>query len=475
MMYTRFIWINVRILGAISALGLSLLLYQWILQPLALPQFNTTRYWGPGDGKDYVENTDIRPLKIMYDQDTIKMLRKHLDRHIDFQNPLEEVGFHYGFNTRHIRPLIDYWKGVYLQKWKVRQEYLNQFKHYMTQVNGLHIHFIWEYPKEPAPAVDYIRLPILLLHGWPGSIREFYDLIPKLLKYTDEDAFGFEIVAPSLVGFGFSSSASKKGFSTTQMAIVMRNLMLRLGYKKFIVHGGDWGAVIGSHMATIFPENVIGYHTNLCVMQSPQAILKTMIASLCPPLFVKKEYEPFHFPILEKYQWLLEEGGYFLHQATKPDTIGVALAANPVGLAAYILEKFSTGTNTSYRDLDDGGLFDMTIDLDAMLDNIMIYYLGNKIMSSMRFYAESMTNKPSNFYMDRVPTYVPMGCIRFRNDIPTPIDWALKDKYRNIIHLDYSNRGGHFAAMEVPDILHQDIVTFVRKLCFLSDCTQWKA
>lgn len=470
-MLVKNIFFNVRFIVGIIVLVASLFIYQ-ILQPLELPKFDTNKYWGPGDVKNYVENKEIKPLKILYDRDTINQLRQSLDRPLDLQDPLEESAFHYGFNSRNVRPLVDYWKSIYLTKWKVRQDYLNQFKQFMTEINGLHIHFIHEYPRGIPPAEGYIRIPILLLHGWPGSVREFYDLIPKLLTYSDDHIYGFEVVAPSLVGFGFSTSAHKQGFSSVEMAIVLRNLMLRLGYQKFIVQGGDWGAIIGSQMATIFPQNVIGYHTNLCMLQSPQAIVKSALASLYPSLFVSKQYESYHFPILDKLKFLLHESGYFHLQATKPDTIGIALSANPIGLAVYILEKFSTGTNVTNRDQDDGGLFDMSIDMDAMLDNIMFYYLGNKIMSSMRLYAESVA---ATSMLNKVETIVPMGCIRFKNDLPTPIDWALRGKYRNIIQLTYSDRGGHFAAMEVPDILHKDIISFVRKLCDVVDCSKAKS
>lgn len=464
-------FINKKFLGVAFLLGLGSMVYQWIFQPMSLPEFKTNKYWGPGSGKNYVEDKEIRPLKIIYEREVIVQLRRSLERPLDLQYPLEGAAFTYGFNSNQVRPLVDYWKGIYLAKWKERQEYLNKFKHFMTQVNGLHIHFIHERPSEIPPAIGYFRIPILLLHGWPGSFREFYDLIPKLLQYTDDDLFGFDVVVPSLVGFGFSSSASKKGFSASEMAIVMRNLMLRLGYKRFIVHGGDWGAVIGSHMATMFPENVLGYHTNLCMMSTPQSLLKTAIANIYPPLFVDKKHESYFFPLKEKLNFVLQEMGYFFIQSTKPDTVGIALAANPIGLAVYILEKFSTGTNLIYREYDDGGLLDMDIDMDAMLDNIMIYYLGNKITSSMRFYAESMSSK-SSMLMQRVPTNVPMGCIRFKHDLPTPVDWALRDKFRNIIHLEYSDKGGHFAALEVPNILYKDIITFTRKLCSTVNCTE---
>lgn len=465
-----FKFINKKSVPTFLVLWASFTFYKLFMRPLNLPTFNTTKYWGPDDGSNYVEDTNILELNIKFEKDIINHLHRTLEKPLLFTDPLEDSAFNYGFNTYKVRPLIDYWRAIYLTKWKVREEYINKYKHFLTHINGLAIHFVRMFPTDYKPSVGHYRIPILLLHGWPGSFLEFYQLIPKLLKYTNEDEFGFEVVVPSLVGFGFSSPPGKKGFSASEMAIVMRNLMLRLNYKRFIVHGGDWGSIIGSHMATIFPENVMGFHTNFCVMQSPIAIIKTMVASLYPPLFVEKQYESFHFPISEKLKFILQEGGYFYLQATKPDTIGIALTANPAGLAVYILEKFSTGTNSSFRDLEDGGIFDMSINLDTLLDNIMIYYLGNNIISSMRFYADSVKN---NFIMERVPTHVPMGCIRFKNDIPTPVDWALRGKYKNIIHLEYSEIGGHFAAMEVPDILYKDITSFVRKLCLVTDCKNY--
>lgn len=168
-----------------------------------------------------------------------------------------------------------------------------------------------------------IVLPLLLLHGWPGSIREFYDFFPLLTTPNDDSDYVFEVVAPSLPGYGWSEGSAKKGFGPAEIAVVLRNLMIRLGHKKFFVQGGDWGSIIGSNVATLFPDNVIGYHSNYCVLRTALSTLKGLVASTYPQAFVPEpKHVPFVFPMSEKFQFLLLESGYFHLQATKPDTIG---------------------------------------------------------------------------------------------------------------------------------------------------------
>lgn len=165
-------------------------------------------------------------------------------------------------------------------------------------------------------------VPLLLLHGWPGSVREFYELIPLLTQANNDSAIVFEVVAPSLPGFGWSESAKKPGLGVMEMSIVLRNLMLRLGHDQFYVQGGDWGSIIGSAIATLFPENTLGYHSNMCAIHTPLAIAKSLIASYFPSLFIDEEYESFVFPVSEKLSFLVQETGFAHLQATKPDTIG---------------------------------------------------------------------------------------------------------------------------------------------------------
>lgn len=165
-------------------------------------------------------------------------------------------------------------------------------------------------------------VPLLLLHGWPGSVREFYEFIPKLITANAQSGIQFTVVAPSLAGYGWSEGASIPGLGATEMSVIMRNLMVKLGYTKFLVQGGDWGSIIGSTLATLFPENVIGYHSNMCATLSEGSAIKGFIASFMPQFFIPEEFESFVFPLGEKFKSTIEESGYFHIQATKPDTIG---------------------------------------------------------------------------------------------------------------------------------------------------------
>jgi len=325
----------------------------------------------------------------------------------------------------------------------------------------LNIHYIHVKPTKTTRKV----VPLLLLHGWPGSVREFYDFIGLLKGQRSNLDIEFDIIVPSLPGYGFSDGATKTGFGVLEMSVVLRNLMIRLGYDHFYIQGGDWGSALGSTIATLFPQNVFGYHSNMCVAFNSQiGMIKNLIANTFPSYFVEKEYVDFHYPFGEKFTNLIQESGYMHLQATKPDTIGIALLNNPVGLAAYILEKFATWTFPQYRSKPDGGL-DLRQDLfDAYFDNIMIYYLSRSITTSVRLYSEAFSIKQRENKLERVPTNVPTGCARFKNDLAHDIDWILKDKFTNIVQSNYYKNGGHFAALEVPKVLYDDFIEFVKKV-----------
>lgn len=324
-------------------------------------------------------------------------------------------------------------------------------------------------------------IPLLLLHGWPGSVREFYDIIPLLTNPNPKSEYIFEVVAPSLPGFGWSQvhknssfrlilnyfnwffnfqGASKVGFGTAQIAVVLRNLMLRLGYDNFVLHGTDWGMMIGSNMAAIFPKNILGYHSNSCSAWTPLAFITKGIRLLFPKIFLKREEQEFFRTLTEENSILLEESGYFHLHATKPDTIGAVLSHNPIGLAAYILEKFSTWTNPEFRKLKDGGLT-KNYNIDTLLDNVMIYYITNSITTSQRIYAEYWHNPLS--VLERVHIHCPVGCVRFKSDIMVASDVELKYKYKNIIQSTYYQAGGHIPALELPQTLYEDFIAFVKK------------
>ncbi|EDW62143.1 juvenile hormone epoxide hydrolase 1 [Drosophila virilis] len=442
--------------------GYGYLLFTDLTRPLPRPEYKDDTYWGPGDGKNYVPDTKIYDFKLDVPKAEIEDLRQQLNRTLRLTEPLDGIAFEYGFNTYALEQFVEYWRDKYLTNWDERQAYLNSLKQYTTEIQGLKIHYIHERVDEEVAEKKHVY-PLLLLHGWPGSVREFYDFIPMLNKDQNISDYAFEVVAPSLVGFGWSDAATRVGFNAAEMATVMRNLMLRLGHKKFFIQGGDWGSIIGSNLATLYPDNVLGYHSNMCILSTPLSFLKSVYINYYPEKVLKSRmFYDHHVGIWEKYHMLLVESGYYHLQATKPDTIGAALTSSPVALAAYILEKFQTCSGPSLQ--QDFGAIVTVFGLEAVLDNLMIYYLNNAATTAARFYAENVSKPYRDLQLDRVQTSVPMGCARFRFDLPAASEWQLQDKYTNIKHSMYFQHGGHFAALEMPSMLYNDFTAFAKKV-----------
>ncbi|SPP73666.1 juvenile hormone epoxide hydrolase 2 [Drosophila guanche] len=463
--------VTVKILVLVLAIG-GALVYRNVSQlwgDLPAPKLDTQQWWGDAaQPKDYAaylaNNSEVIGNRLSYPEKTITDLFGRLNRTLRLTPPLEGVAFEYGFNTNYLKEVVEYWRDDYLPRWREREVFLWQFNHFTTDIQGLRMHFLhlMVYDDNKVGKHHY---PVLLLHGWPGSVREFYDLI-HLLHQTNLDKnnkYIFDVIVPSLPGYGWSEGTSRTGLGPAQVAVIMSNLMARLGYNKYFIQGGDWGSIIGNHMATLFPDNVLGYHSNMCTNMNPKSQVIGALAGFWPSLFVPSGFEDFFFPKSRALAFLIEESGYFHIQATKPDTVGAALTDNPVGLAAYILEKFSTWTNPSYRGLPDGGIT-KRYTMDTLLDNVMIYYLTNSITTSQRLYAEAYSKEQRELQLDRVPTPVPTGCARFKSDIMHNLDIQMKDKFPNLIHSTYHKQGGHFAALEVPKVLHKDFLEFVQKV-----------
>ncbi|XP_044731923.1 juvenile hormone epoxide hydrolase 1-like isoform X1 [Chrysoperla carnea] len=425
-----------------------------ILQPPKLDKPLPETWWTDKDPKDVDES--IQQFSINIDETVLEDLYHRLDLFQEHTLPLQDANFTYGFNTDYLYNVIDFWRNQY--DWRQREKFLNQYPHFITNVQGLDIHFMHIKPKITK---NVKVLPLLLLHGWPGSIREFYRAIPLLI--TPRDGYVFEVIVPSLPGYGFSEGATKKGLGSSQVAVVMKNLMLKLGFKKFVVQGGDWGGVIAQNIATLFPENLIGMHSNMCSINTPATFLLTLIGSVFPRLVVEKEYEHLIYPYSSTFKHLLEESGYMHLQATKPDTIGIALRESPVGLAAYIMEKFSTWTDKSWKHLPDGGLT-RKFTLTELLDNVMIYWVTGSITTSVRLYAETFSIAHLSLNIENIPTNVPSACVKFPNELLYQPNYLLSFKFYNLIQTTHFPRGGHFAAFEEPDLLVDDVFLFVKKL-----------
>ncbi|CAH1104541.1 unnamed protein product [Psylliodes chrysocephalus] len=406
-------------------------------------------------------DTSIRPFKIQVSNEILKDLKDRLDRALPFQKSLEGVKQHYGMNDKLLTSIIDFWKTKY--NWTQREKILNQYPQFKTNIQGLDIHYIHV---KPAQTQGIKVLPLLMVHGWPGSVREFYEIIPILTTPKKGQNFVFELIIPSLPGYGFSEAAEVPGLNTHQMAVIFKNLMTRLGFEKFYVQGGDWGGIIVSSLAVFFPEKIIGMHSNMCFVNTPLSNIKLALGSYYPSLIIEEEHQHLVYPRMEKIGNLFLETGYLHIQATKPDTVGVALRDSPVGLAAYILEKFTTWTNPDWKDLEDGGLT-KKYKMENLLDNIMIYWVTRSITTSQRLYAESFSKATMSLQIDSIPTDVPSACAAFKHDLTLIPPSLLKEKYTNLLQSNILD-GGHFAAFEVPQVLATDVFEFVTKVENLS-------
>ncbi|KAH0951508.1 hypothetical protein HN011_003406 [Eciton burchellii] len=443
---------------AILLLAISVALWFYTGTVIEVPRLPET-FWGPEKNKG--ASQDIRPFIIDIPKSTIDDLKDRLAKRREFTPPLENAAWTYGISTTYLKDVLEYWRTKY--NWPERQKLLNNYPQYMTNIQGLDIHFYHVKPHIPSNR-NLKVLPLLILHGWPGSVVEFQKIIPMLTTPRPDRDFVFEVIAPSLPGYGFSQGAVRPGLGTAQISVIFRNLMLRLGFNKFYAQGGDWGSLIATDLATLFPDNIIGVHTNMCTVSSNTPLMFwTLLGIIFPSFVVDKEHYSKMYPFKYHMHRLLEETGYMHLQATKPDTAGAAIAASPVGLAAYILEKFSTWTNNENKFRSDGNLLEK-FTLDELLDNIMLYWVTNSLTTSVRLYAENLNKSYMALKIDQLPINVPSACAIFPHELLYVPEKIIRSKYINLIHYNHLPRGGHFAAFEEPALLAGDIFEFVSKV-----------
>lgn len=414
-------------------------------------------WWGAGV-QPPSEDNKIYSFKVQTSDEEIKDLHERIDR-TRYTEPLEDSAFHYGFNSTHLKTVVSYWRHKF--DWKKQVEVLNKYPHFKTKIEGLDVHFIHV---KPPHRNNQTVVPLMLVHGWPGSFYEFYRILPLLTENCDELAF--EVICPSIPGYGYSEAPHKQEFNSLSTARIFLKLMERLGFSQFYVQGGDWGSLITTNMAQMKPQCIKGLHLNMFQSTRGFKVLLSLIIGPYLPFLVGLSQEDVRrlFPYFEKnFYEILRESGYLHIQATKPDTAGCGVNDSPVGLAAYILEKFSTWTNMKNRDLDDGGL-DRKFSLDDLLTNVMIYWTTGSIVSSMRFYKENLKTNLEKRVDYKTGIFVPTGLAAFPCELMhCPKSWA-KIRYRNIYSYTFMPRGGHFAAFEEPQLLANDIVQFVKKV-----------
>ncbi|HYZ61318.1 MAG TPA: epoxide hydrolase [Acetobacteraceae bacterium] len=344
----------------------------------------------------------------------------------------------YGTSVEYMRQLADYWRDRF--DWRAQEAALNAFPQYRVELHDISLHFLHVLGKGPHPA------PLLLMHGWPGSVFEFLDIIPRL---TDPAAFGgdpadaFTVVAPSLPGYGLSFRPGQKRFGVPEIADCLAELMTEvLGYKRFAAQGGDWGGFTASCLGVFHPEKLVGIHLNLLSTRPDQK----------PPEHPTEE-ERRHFA--EVGHWLREETGYTWIQGTRPQTLAFALTDSPAGLAAWIVEKFRAWS-------DNDGTIESAISRDRMLANIALYWFTGCIGASFWPYYARMHGQwpiPDGRTVD-----VPMGYAAFPREIRRPPRSVAEQAYTDIRRWTVMEQGGHFAAMEQPAALAAEIAAFFRPL-----------
>uniref|UniRef100_A0A7N6A0Z8 Epoxide hydrolase n=1 Tax=Anabas testudineus TaxID=64144 RepID=A0A7N6A0Z8_ANATE len=399
-------------------------------------------WWGVGAPPDGEEDVTIRPFKVSTSDEELEDLYRRIDQTRPTPS-LEDSQFNYGFNSHYLEKVVSYWRNEF--NWRKQVDKLNHYPHFKTKIEGIDVHYLHVKPKKLNEGTTAI--PLIMVHGWPGSFYEFYGVIPLLTEPSDPGDLVFEVVCPSIPGYGFSEAPHKKGFDSVCAARIFHKLMKRLGFQQFYAQGGDWGWMVTTNMAQLDPKSVRGLHVNIATpfKFSLPIALSIMLGRQFPKLFGFTDMDVQHlFPCTEKLVVeSIKESGYMHIQCTKPDTAGRGLNDSPVGLAAYILEKFSTWTNRDFRNLEDGGLT-RKFSLDDLLTNVMIYWTSGCITSSMRFYKENF-GKGLNQLHFKLPAYVPTGFACFPNElIYTPKLWA-KQKYWQLETFTHMARGGHFA------------------------------
>jgi pimeloyl-ACP methyl ester carboxylesterase len=376
----------------------------------------------------------ISPFQVDIPESDLLDLRDRLAR-TRWPTELPGAGWDRGVPVDYLRGLAHYWREDY--DWRKHEAQLNQHPQFTTTIDGQNVHFL--HVRSPEPAA----LPLIITHGWPGSIVEFLDIIGPL---TDPAAHGgdpadaFHVVAPSIPGFGFSGPTHEAGWDTARVARAWAELMGRLGYERYGAQGGGTGAIVSPQLGRIDPVHLVGVHVNSLV---------TFPSGQAGELDDLTDEDQKRMKLMQR--WQNELSGYAILQSTRPQTLAYALTDSPVGQLAWIVEKFKDWTDPAAELPEDA------VDRDRLLTDVSLYWLTATAGSSANIYYEGA----KNWGQTSEPSAVPTGVAVFPMDVTIR---PIAEREHNIVRWSEFNRGGHFAAMEVPDLLINDIRTFFRTL-----------
>jgi microsomal epoxide hydrolase len=380
-----------------------------------------------------------RPFRLAVPDAVLADLRARLDR-VRWPDEIPGAAWRHGTDLAYMKSLVAYWREGY--DWRAREADLNTWRQFTVPLGGIELHFIHE------PGVGPRPMPLLLSHGWPGSIVEFRRLLPLLTdpaRFGGDPADAFTVVAPSLPGYTFSFRPSQPRFGVPEIADVFAALMTDvLGYPRFAAQGGDWGAFVTSYLGAAHADKMVGIHVNLLTVPRDRGAAPA--ATLAPD---ERAY------LEELDHWLREETGYQAIQGTRPQTLAYGLTDSPVGLAAWIVEKFRAWS-------DCEGDVERRFDKDTLLTNVMLYWVTGAINSSFwPYYARIHSAWPIT---ERRPVTAPTAYASFPKEILHPPRTWVSRVYTNLQRWTEMKAGGHFAALEEPAALAEDIRAFFRPL-----------
>jgi pimeloyl-ACP methyl ester carboxylesterase len=378
-----------------------------------------------------------QPFRLHIPDETLQDLRERLAR-VRWPDEPPGPAWSTGSSVAYMQDLVAHWRDGF--DWRAQEAAINGFRQFKAPLGGIDLHFIHEQGKGPNPT------PLLLSHGWPGSIVEFLKLLPMLTdpaRFGADPADAFTVVAPSLPGYALSFAPRQKRFGIAAIAELFASLMTDvLGYRRFAAQGGDWGAFITSRLAYQFSERLIGIHLNYLPVRRDPKMLEN-------PTPEEKAF------LDQLNHWLNEETGYSSIQGTKPTTLAFGLTDSPAGLAAWIVEKFHTWT-------DCDGNVETAVTRDEMLADITLYWATGAIGSSFWPYYDRVHSGwpiPEGARID-----APTGYVEFPKEILRPPRSVAERVYANIQRWAVMEKGGHFAALEQPEALAREIRAFFRPL-----------
>lgn len=378
-----------------------------------------------------VHDNKISPYRIDIPQGALDDLRDRLGR-TRWPDELPGVGWDLGVPLDYLKGLAEYWATTY--DWRGQEAALNEFAQFTTIIDDQNVHFL--HVRSPEPEA----LPLLITHGWPGSIAEFLDIISPLVDpaaYGGDPADAFHVIAPSIPGFGFSGPTHETGWNTVRVARAWAELMRRLGYERYGAQGGDTGALVSPELGRIDPEHLAGIHVNN-LLTFPSGQLDDL-----------SDADQGRLKLMQR--WQNEMAGYASIQSTRPQTLAYALTDSPAGQLAWIVEKFKEWTDPAAELPEDA------VDRDRLLTDVSIYWLTATAGSSARLYYEGA----KSWGQANEPSAVPTGVAVFPMDITIR---SIAESQHNIVHWTEFDRGGHFAAMEAPGLLVADVREFFRPL-----------